>query len=129
VCRVIQQDREREDGIGLSAGGTGAAREAPDGVLQTVASGDWRINERLCCGQGVPVLHDDEGPDGTNVSPHYTCCPKWQAEKARIAEGRDELAGEDAQPEPFATDERGHYLDPFSEVEFGGESPDVLVEG
>jgi hypothetical protein len=50
----------------------------------------------VCRGDAIPVLDDAGG----KVRDSYTYCPTWQAEKQRIAEGREQLKGGGLAPEP-----------------------------
>jgi hypothetical protein len=96
VCRVMQLDREKDDGVDVTAGQLAIARAGGEGdVLLTVKSDPSSI-ERFCCGDAIPVLDDAGG----KVRDSYTYCPTWQAEKLRIAEGREQLKGGGLAPEP-----------------------------
>lgn len=96
VCRVMQQERGRETGVGYNPAQTALARDGSDGVFLTLA-GDPSTVERFCCGDGVPVMDNREKRGGRDT---YTYCPVWQAEQERIAEGRGQLAGGGVLPEP-----------------------------
>lgn len=89
ICRVMQMDRDREHRAGLTPAQLALARDGSDGVLLTAKSDPSTI-ERMCCADGdVPVLDHFEKHGGRES---YTYCPVWQAEKERIAEGREMLA-------------------------------------
>lgn len=96
ICGVMQQDRLREQGIGITPTQLAISRDGADGVLLT-AKGDPSTIERLCCGEAVPVLDDA----GHYARDSYTYCPVWQAEKDRLSEGRAML-GHEHEPELVA---------------------------
>lgn len=98
VCRVMQRDHEDDPGLGMSAAASGFIQhEATGGVFLTVKSDPSTVT-KFCHGDALPVLDEDDVAGGRAS---YTYCPTWQAEKARIADGRDELLGE-PEPEPVA---------------------------
>lgn len=98
ICRVMLVDRAKEQGLGMTPGQLAISRDGSDGVLMSGKSDPSTI-QRMCCGSGVPVVNDLGGKDVES----YTYCPVWQAEKLRIAEGRDQLAGGGLQaPEPVS---------------------------
>lgn len=100
VCRVMQQDRERDPLLGVNAADAGFIREGGDGDVFLSIEKDPSGVANLCCGSALPVLSEDEVP-GNRAS--YTYCPVWQAEKKRIAAGRDQLAGGGViEPEPVS---------------------------
>jgi hypothetical protein len=91
-------DREREAGLGLSPAQLALSRDGSDGVLLTAKSDPSTI-ERMCCAeQDPPVLDEFDKAGGRET---YTYCPVWQAEKDRIAAGREMLA-EQREPEPVS---------------------------
>lgn len=96
VCRVIQQDRAREGGVGMNPAQLAIARSGGDGDVVLTVKGDPSTIERFCCGDAVPVLDDAGG----KARDSYTYCPVWQAEKLRIEQGREMLAGGGLAPEP-----------------------------
>jgi hypothetical protein len=99
VCVVMQHDHEDDPGLGMSAAQTGFVHhEATGGVFLTVKSDPSTVT-KFCHGDAIPVL-DDEDVAGGRAS--YTYCPTWQAEKARIWEGRDDLLPSVPDPEPVA---------------------------
>lgn len=117
VCRAMQRDIERDDGteLGMSAGQFGFLQhEANAGVLLTVKS-DPTTLLNLCHGRGLPVITSEDH----QASDHYTYCAVWQAEKQRIADGRDSLVAE-RQPEPVAMGVATHELaDPWAAARRG----------
>lgn len=103
ICRVMEQDRDREQGAGLTPAQHAMTRDGSDGVLLTAKSDPSTI-ERMCCADAdVPVLDHFEKRGGRES---YTYCPVWQAEKERIAEGREMLAEQHA-PEPVSHFDEG----------------------
>lgn len=98
VCRVMRREHERDAGLNMSAAASGFIQhEAEGGVFLSVKS-DPRTVERFCHGCAVPVL-DELSVRGGRDS--YTYCPVWQAEKDRIADGREHLT-EEVEPEPVS---------------------------
>lgn len=98
VCVVMEHDHEGEPGIEMSAAATGFVHhEATAGVYLNLRS-DPSTVMKFCHGDALPVL-DDGDVAGGRAS--YTYCPTWEAEKARIAEGRSELL-ERPEPDPVA---------------------------
>lgn len=98
ICGVMLRDRERERGVGMSAGQHAIARAGGDGDVFLTIEKDPQAVENLCCGDAVPVVTDDEIP-GNRKS--YTYCPVWQTEVDRLEEGREALSVEMA-PAPVA---------------------------
>lgn len=100
VCRVMQQEHGRVDGLGMNPKQLATARDGGSAVFMTL-TGDPSTIERFCCGDGVPVLDEFEKRGGRDT---YTYCPVWQAEKERVADGRRELKGGGVQePEAVAS--------------------------
>lgn len=89
VCGVIQNDRLKEKGLGMDPAQTAIARAGGTGDVFLTLKSDPSTVERLCCGDGVPVIDDRGG----HARDSYTFCPVWQAEQKRIWAGRDELRG------------------------------------
>lgn len=98
ICRAMLMDRAREAGLGLSPAQLALARDGSDGVLLTAKSDPSTIEGMCCADEDPPVLDEFEKPGGRAT---YTYCPVWQAEKERIAEGRETLA-EEREPETVA---------------------------
>lgn len=97
----MQQDRAKEDGVGVNPAQLAIARAGGGGDVFLTIENDPSTVERLCFGEAVPVLDEREVP-GNRAS--YTYCPVWQAEHKRVQDGRRQLAGggvED-QPEPVS---------------------------
>jgi hypothetical protein len=90
ICRVMQQDRAKEDGVGVNAQQLAIAREGGEGDVFLTVETDPSTVERLCFGRGVPVLDERELPANRDS---YTYCPVWQAERQRIEDGRRQLDG------------------------------------
>lgn len=110
ICRVMQMDRDREQGSGLTLAQHAMARDGSDGVLLTAKSDPSTI-ERMCCADAdVPVLDHFEKRGGRET---YTYCPVWQAEKERIAEGRAMLADPPAPELVSHFDESRDAADPW----------------
>jgi hypothetical protein len=100
ICRVVQQDRERERALGVTPAQAAFMREGGGGDTFLTIETDPSSVLNLCSGDAVPVLGEREVP-GNRAS--YTYCPVWQAEKQRIADGRRQLAGGGlAEPEPVS---------------------------
>lgn len=97
ICRVIQQDRERERGLDMNPVQFEIAREGGDGDVFLSITKDPQGVKNLCCGEGMPVLGPKEVP-GNRAS--YTYCPVFQAEKERIEDDRSSLAKPPSEPEP-----------------------------
>jgi hypothetical protein len=97
ICRVMQQDRAKEDGVGVNAQQLAIAREGGEGDVFLTVETDPSTVERLCFGRGVPVLDERELPANRDS---YTYCPVWQAERQRIEDGRRQLAGGGVEDEP-----------------------------
>lgn len=96
VCRVMKNERATETGEGLNAAQTALARDGSDGVFLTL-TGDPSTVERFCCADDdPPVLDSSEKAGGRDT---YTYCPVWQAEKLRIEQAREQLAGGGVEPE------------------------------
>lgn len=96
ICRVMQRDHEDDPGLNMGAAATGFIHhEATGGVYLNLKSDPATVT-KFCHGDAVPVVTEDDVPGGRAS---YTYCPTWQAEKLRIAEGRDYLLSD---PEPEA---------------------------
>lgn len=106
ICGVHANENARADGLGMSAGQLGIARDGGAGEVLTQKS-DPTVVERLCCGAELPVLDDGghyrSSDGGTRQA--YTFCPSWQAEKMRIEMDRDQLKGGGLLPDASITDE------------------------
>lgn len=100
----MEQDRAREDGTGVTAGQFEVVRRGGDGDVFLSLAGDPQAVKNLCCGGELPVLNDREVP-GNRAS--YTYCPVWQAEKDRIAAGREMLSEPLPEPEAVAHHDDG----------------------
>lgn len=117
VCHVLRNDRARALGHGLSAGAAGLERNSADGVLVTEQS-DPSTLHRLCCGDGVPITHEDNSERRRPRS--YTECPVWQAERERERLGLRHLAElpvPDAVPDAIASS--GFVAEEFEAVDGG----------
>lgn len=95
VCRVMQESVETDAGLNMTAGDLGILRDTQGGVYLTLKSDPSSVTA-FCHGRAIPVLAEDD-----EARASYTCCPTWQAEKLRIAEGREDLIVE-AEPETVA---------------------------
>lgn len=104
ICRVIANDRQRESGVGMDPAQLAQARVGGDGDTFLTIEKDPGSVQRLCCGTELPVLDDR----GHYARAHYSYCPVWQAEKQRIAEGREQLAGGGLEPESVESYDSGH---------------------
>lgn len=89
VCGVVANDRAKSDGIGVTAGQLAVQRRGGFGDTFLSMKRDASSVERLCCGDALPVLDER----GHYARDSYTFCPVWQAEKARIEDGRPQMAG------------------------------------
>lgn len=114
VCRVMQRDHEDDPGLNMSAAAAGFIHhEATGGVYLNLKS-DPSTVVKFCHGDALPVLHDGEVAGGRAS---YTYCPTWQAEKERIAEGRDTLLAE-VEPEEVAMGvSTMDYADPWAQAQ------------
>lgn len=106
VCGVIFNERQRELGIGMNPAQTQVAREGGTGDVFLTLKSDPSTIERMCCGEGMPAMHDGEYVGGRES---YTYCPVFQAEKWRIAEGQERL-GRVVAPESVEMDD-GAYVE------------------
>jgi hypothetical protein len=122
LCGVIALDRAKADGIGMSPGQLAQARSGGAGDVFLSIEKDPSTVERLCCGDGMPVIND-LSVGGNRES--YTYCPVWQAEKERLAEGRDTLT-HPVEPDSVATEgfdpadpeiRRATASDPFADAD------------
>lgn len=100
VCRVIQQDRQKADGIGVDPGQLAQQRVGGDGDTFLTIEKDPSTVENLCCGDALPVLDEREVP-GNRAS--YTYCPVWQAERWREEQGQERL-GRQIEPDRTSYD-------------------------
>lgn len=82
--------RQRELGLDMTPAQQEVKREADAGAFLSLTQDPSGV-EHLCCGDAVPVVHAGEVP-GNRAS--YTYCPVWQADKARIWAGSDQLTEE-----------------------------------
>lgn len=99
MCRVIARDRQAETGLDIDPAQLAIAREGGEGDTFLTVATDPSTVRNLCFGDAVPVLGEREVP-GNRAS--YTYCPVWQAERARIDDGRRQLAGGGLEDEPEA---------------------------
>lgn len=113
ICRVMQRDQAEDPGVDMTAGQLGVLREGEGGTYINIKSDPSSVTG-FCHGDAVPVLAED---DESRAS--YTVCPVWQAEKERIAAGREMLfepveaepvsmgVTSDEMPDPWAAARRG----------------------
>lgn len=100
VCRVIEKDRQKADGIGVDPAQLAQQRAGGDGDTFLTVEKDPSTVENLCCGDALPVLTEREVP-GNRAS--YTYCPVWQAERWREEHGQEKL-GRPVEPERTSYD-------------------------
>lgn len=89
VCRVIERDRQKEDGLGVNPAQLAQARVGGMGDVFLTIRSDPSTIERFCFGEGVPVLHDGEHGGGRET---YTYCPVKQAEGWAEEHGQHRLS-------------------------------------
>lgn len=110
VCRVMQTAHKDDPGLNMTAGQSGFIQNEADGGVYLNLKSDPSTVVKFCHGDALPVLHD-----GTHLGGRasYTYCPTWQAERARIEDGRKQLL-EDPEPESVAAGVTVNPLeDPF----------------
>lgn len=110
VCRSMERDRAAEKGIDMNPAQLAVARSGGVGDVFLTLKSDPSTIERLCCGDGVPVLHDGEMPGGRDT---YTFCPIKQAEVWAAEHGQKGLGSRIVEPETWS-----HY-DPNVKVDDG----------
>lgn len=104
VCGVIALDRSKEKGFGMNPAQLAVAREGGTGDTFLTLKSDPSTVERFCCGGALPVMD----ARGHYARDSYTYCPVWQAEKQRLEDARNGLAGGGvAGPEPVAHFDEG----------------------
>jgi hypothetical protein len=119
VCRVMQRDHVEDPGLNMGTAATGFIHHEASGGVYLNLKSDPSTVTKFCHGDAVPVLHDGDHQGRAS----YTYCPTWQAEKLRIAEGRDHLLDE-PELEPVAAGVSvEEYRDPFGrDLEMFGEA-------